>query len=254
MEVRGRDGAGTGIIAAVGSSWTWTLYLRTRPDADVLGTLLSLAGTVGFRPRLVGHPSHPILGREGDDPPVADPAALIGWFHEGYGIDLVDDDRAGVQFRIDTRSGPAPHRLSYDVLAGRVDALPHLHARLTDLWVRWAGATGAVFGEVTEEWSLDSIWHLLPQPHRQGPPENGFLPFPLGWWTYFDAGRFDRLEPLPDFLPAVVRRTPDGGAVIDLSTGWGTPQEPDYKAIHVQLAAVVAARPRRPRKHRPRGA
>ncbi len=60
-----------------------------------------------------------------------------------------------------------------------------------------ATETGALFGRVEDEWSLEQIWSDLPDPYLyRTPPPLGSWPDWLSWFTYFavDVLRFAQLH------------------------------------------------------------
>ncbi|MFJ7217957.1 hypothetical protein [Amycolatopsis sp. NPDC098790] len=119
-----------------------------------------------------------------------------------------------------TRPGEATVTLSLNsvycrrIPDARAEPFRHLHRLLTNLWEAIADETGALFGRVEDEWSLEQIWSGLPEPFSgDAPPPAGSWPDRLGWWTYFGADRL--LPPLPAELGAV-RRTRREAAVVVL--------------------------------------
>jgi hypothetical protein len=117
-----------------------------------------------------------------------------------------------------------------------------LHQLLTELWVAIAGETGALFGRVEDEWSLEQIWYELPDPRSGGtPPPAGSWPEWLSWLTYLDADRYRLLPPVPSEMDASVRRTPDEAAVIVLLADPAAVDPVRFAQLHHGYRRAVAA-------------
>lgn len=222
----------------MGSSWTWTVHLPDDPDAGTVETLLALAETAGFGPHrpdgaINAFPCH----EPWDDLPEVDFVELVEGLVDGrHATNLWNDDEVDAFFHVDPGGGARTPRVSLSLLAAWAYEFPHLHQRLTTLWTRFAEATGAMFGRVDDEYSVEQIWHLLADPLQDVPPAVGHLPFPMGWWNYFDAERVQHLPPLPASLRAVVHRTTSGGAVISLLDDHAAVDVLEYERIHLLLA------------------
>ncbi|WP_370949730.1 hypothetical protein AB5J62_19725 [Amycolatopsis sp. cg5] len=210
----------------MGSDWSWTLTLPggTSSSATV-ERLLALAGTFGLSPHrpdgeINGFGNAP--GREGEHRVLARDQLIQGLATGTWSTNLWL--RSEVDIWLSVKPGDWDSvTLSLNSAHCRREpgewARPFrdLHRLLTELWVAVAAATGAVFGRVEDEWSLEQIWSDLPAPHAGlVPPPPGSWPDWLSWSTYFDADRYRRLPPLPAKLGAGVRRTHDDGAVIVL--------------------------------------
>lgn len=179
----------------MGSDWWWTLALPggtlTPATAE---RLLALAGAAGLSPH---RPGGGINGFD-NSPGVTTRPGAHGWDSVTLSLDSVH-----------CRREPD----------ARADPFRELHRRLTELWVAIADETGALFGRVEDEWSLEQIWSELPDPTRGAtPPAPGSWPDWLSWSTYFGAERHRQPAPLPAELGAGVRRTRRGAAVIELLT------------------------------------
>jgi hypothetical protein len=83
--------------------------------------------------------------------------------------------------------------------------------------------------------SLEQVWHLIPKPVTLSPPPPGRWPFPLGWWTFVDAGRSRPLPDPPSWLRARTHRTPGGGTVLALTDDPAVISVVEYERLHIRL-------------------
>lgn len=200
----------------MGSSWTWTLHLPHRPDAAVVGSVLDMAREAGLTPQ---RPDGGInaFDRSPDGPEqgyrVVGRTELVEGLVSGRHATNLWRRAEGADVWFELDPGPGPTRLSFGLEASSVAEHPHLHRVLTRLWTRVATTTGALFGHVHDEYSLDQIRPLLDDPDRDDPPAVGELPVPIGWLTYFDAQRYAHLPPMPSPVRAVITRAGTGTVV-----------------------------------------
>ncbi|HJP78825.1 MAG TPA: hypothetical protein VJ914_31415 [Pseudonocardiaceae bacterium] len=209
----------------MGSDWSWSLALPGDGVTTVaIERVLTIAEAAGLSPKrpdglINGFDNTP--GHEGEHRAI-DPDELVHGLATGtWSTNLWNQSE--VDIWLTTRSGTVT--LSLDAVHCRrtpvaaAQPFRDLHHLLTELWVAIADETGALFGRVEDEWSLEQIWSELTDPASgPTPPPVGALPEWLSWSTYFDAPRYRRLPPLPGQGDATVRRTPGGAAVITLLT------------------------------------
>ncbi|GAA0623813.1 hypothetical protein GCM10010174_48730 [Kutzneria viridogrisea] len=117
-----------------------------------------------------------------------------------------------------------------------------LHPVVTELWLTTAERHGALFGRVSDEWSDEQVWRLLSDPLGEQVPAVGRWPELLGWWTYFGAERAGALPPLPTGVPATVRPTAGGGAVLALLEEATALDELEFERVHRVLLDSQASR------------
>ncbi|MFJ9779395.1 hypothetical protein ACIRSS_07415 [Amycolatopsis sp. NPDC101161] len=237
----------------MGSDWWWTLALPggtlTPATAE---RLLALAGAAGLSPHrpgggINGFDNSP--GHEGEHR-VLDREELVPALATGsWSTNLWTRSEADVL--VTTR--PGAHgwdsvTLSLDSVHcrrepdARAEPFRELHRRLTELWIAIADETGALFGRVEDEWSLEQIWSELPDPTlRATPPAPGSWPDWLSWSTYFGAERHRQLAPLPAELGAGVRRTRRGAAVIELLTDPAAVDPVRFARLHREYRRAVGA-------------
>lgn len=213
----------------MGSDWSWTLAL---PDGSLnsatVERLLSLAGTFGLSPHRPGggingfdntpghEGEHRVLDREELVQALA-AGSLSTHLWIGSEVDVWLSTRPGKGTGWDSVSLSLNSCYCRRDPVAAAEPFRELHRRLTELWVAIAGETGALFGRVEDEWSLEQIWSELSDPRSDAtPPPRGSWPEWLSWLTYFDADRYRLLPPLPPALGADVRRTPGEAAVIVL--------------------------------------
>lgn len=207
-------------MTTMGSDWWWSLSLPPGSlTADLVEAVLALAGNAGLSPH---RPDGAINGfRQEGDPLLLDHRELVAGLAAGTlatnlwnsaGVDIwlaTDPETATVALSLDscwTWRSPVPEAEPYR----------RLHGGLTDLWVAVAERTGALFGRVEDEWSLEQVHPSLPHPVSDAPPPPGRRPDRMGWWTYVTAELYRRMPPLPPGIDATVRRTSSGAAVIAL--------------------------------------
>jgi hypothetical protein len=238
-------------MSTMGSDWSWTLALPggTLHPATV-ERLLDLAETHGLPPRrpdgkINGFDCTP--GHEGDHR-VLDRQELVHGLATGsWATNLWNRSEADVWFsaRPGGLGGWDTVRWSLDschcprVPDERAQPFRELHRLLTELWTAIAGETGAVFGRVEDEWSVEQIWSQLSDPFSDAPPPPSCWPEWLSWSTYFDADRYRLLPSLTANLGADVRRTPDGAAVIALLADPAAVDELRFERLHHEYRGAV---------------
>ena len=174
----------------MGSDWSWTLVLpggTLHPAA--VERLLALAETFGLSPyrpdgQLNGFDSSP--GHEGDHRVLDREQVVHGLATGTWSTNLWN--RSEVDVFLSTKPGGAwdSVTLSLDSVHCRrvpdADAQPFrdLHRLLTDLWLALASATGASFGRVEDEWSVEQIRPELEDPFSDTPTPPGTWPERLG--------------------------------------------------------------------------
>ncbi|MEV6830656.1 hypothetical protein [Amycolatopsis sp. NPDC051102] len=230
----------------MGSDWSWTLTLPAGAvDAAAVERLLATAGTFGLVPDRPGGGINGFdraPGREGEHR-VHDRHQLVrglatgSWATNlwiGADVDVWLSTSPGAWDEVYLSLNSCYCRRSPDA---RADPFRALHRRLTELWVALADELGAVFGRVEDEWSLEQIWAELRDPRSDStPPPPGAWPEWLSWSTYFDAGRFRALPPVPAELGARVRRTPGAAAVIELLDDPAAVDPVRFARLHQVLA------------------
>ncbi|SEF37485.1 hypothetical protein SAMN05421837_11445 [Amycolatopsis pretoriensis] len=242
----------------MGSDWSWTLAL---PGGTVTPTtielLLAVAGGFGLSPHrpdggINGFDNTP--GREGEHR-VLDRGQLVQALAEGsWSTNLWT--RAEDDIRLSTKPGSGNGWDSLDLSLdacycrrtpdARAEPFRQLHRLLTELWITIADETGALFGRVEDEWSLEQIWNELPDPLAGNtPPAWGAWPDWLSWWTYFDADHHRLLAPVTAGLDADVRRSPGGATVIALLTDPAAVDEVRFARLNQEYRRAIAADLRR---------
>ncbi|MFK0248119.1 hypothetical protein ACIQUM_25795 [Amycolatopsis azurea] len=223
----------------MGSDWSWTLTLpdgASNPAA--IERLLDLAGTFGLSPHRPdgghnGFDNSP--GHEGEHRVLSKEQLVRGLAEGTWSTNLWT--RSEVDVWLSTAPSGQTVSLSLDschcrrIPDARAEPFRELHRRLTELWTAIAGETGALFGRVEDEWSLEQIWSELPGPLPDvSAPPLGSWPDWLSWHTYFDAARYRMLPSLPAELD--VRRTPGGGAVIVLAADPAAADPLEFARLH----------------------
>lgn len=243
----------------MGSDWSWTVALpggTLNPATSEL--LLTLADGFGLSPRrpgggINGFDNSP--GREGEHR-VLDRGQLVQALAEGsWSTNLWTGAEEDVRLstKPDGGSGWDSVHLSLDACycsrtpgGAPAEAFRQLHRLLTELWIAIADETGALFGRIEDEWSLEQIWSELPDPLAwDAPPTRGSWPDWLSWWTYFEADHYRLLAPVTMGLGADIRRSPGGAAVIALLTDPGAVDELRFARLNQEYRRAVAAGLRR---------
>jgi hypothetical protein len=225
----------------MGTSWSWSVvFSRGSLTAEIVEHVLVRAGEAGLS---VHRPDGAINSfsladghREVDRRELVD--GLVGerlitnlWPRSGGDIGLSTQRSFGV--------GPPKLALSIDAGVPRPPA-PHahefrrVHRKLTKLWLRLLRELGADFGRVDDEWSIEQVWRLIPEPVTLAPPPPDRWPFPMGWWTFVDAERTRRLPELPPWLGRT-RRTPGGGTLVALTDDPTMIDVLEYEDLHLRL-------------------
>ncbi|MBB4674098.1 hypothetical protein [Crossiella cryophila] len=217
----------------MGSDWDWEMHHAVPWTPARIERMLGLFADGGWRlaPRL--HPLCPEDGPEDGLREVGRAELVIGLAEARWGISLWDAEEDSVflhtsptSVRVNLSGGnwrePRPEADGYRLR----------HRGLTELWVELGERFDGLFGRVEDEWSLEQVWSLLPDPLGDDVPPPGQWPHRLGWWTYFNAERADLL-PNP---PAGLRLTPSG-AVLALLDDPAAVDALEFERIHLGMLA-----------------
>ena len=245
-------------MPTMGSDWNWTLSLPSGTlNTATVELLLALAGKFELSPHrpgggINGFDNSP--GREGEHR-VLDREQLVQSLAAGSrSTNLWTGAEEDVWLSTKPDGGCAwdSVRLALDSCyclrtpVARAEPFRQLHRLLTELWIAIADETGALFGRVEDEWSLEQVWSELPDPLSGGtPPPWGSWPDWLSWWTYFDADHYRLLAPVTGELGADIRRSPGDAAVIALLTDPAAVDELRFARLNQEYRRAVAAGPRR---------
>lgn len=243
----------------MGSDWSWTLALPSGTlNPATIELTLALADGFGLSPHrpdggINGFDNSP--GREGEHR-VLDRGQLVQALAEGSlstNLWTGTEEDVWLSTKPDGGSGWDSVYLSLDACycprtpaGAQAEPFRQLHRLLTELWIAIADGTGALFGRVEDEWSLEQIWSELPDPLAwNAPPARGAWPDWLSWWTYFDADHHRLLAPVTTRLGADIRRSPGGAAVIALLTDPAAVDELRFARLNQEYQQIVAAGLRR---------
>ncbi|MGW5718487.1 hypothetical protein ACWEVP_20125 [Amycolatopsis sp. NPDC003865] len=243
----------------MGSDWDWTLSFPSGTlNPATIELLLDLAHTSGLTPHRPGGGINGFdnaAGREGEHR-VHDWDQLVQGLATGsWSTNLwtAAEEDVWLSTKPDRGSGWDFAYLSLDACycartpgGARAEPFRRLHRLLTELWIAIADETGALFGRVEDEWSLEQIWSELPDPLAgDAPPARGAWPDWLSWWTYFAADHHRLPAPVTAELGADIRRSPGGAAVIALSTDPAAVDELRFARVNQAYRRTVAAGLRR---------
>jgi hypothetical protein len=234
----------------MGSDWSWTLTLPAGTvNPATVERLLALARSFGLSPERPGGGMNGFAntpGHEGEHR-VLDRAQLVAGLATGtWSTNLWTRSEEDIWLSV----RPDSVLLSLDACyclrtpGPRAARFRELHRLITELWVTLADETGALFGRIEDEWSLEQIWSKLPDPSSGGtPPPPGAWPDWLSWSTYFDADRYGLLPPVPVELGARVRGTAGGAAVIELLPDPAAVDPLEFARLHREYRRAVASGP-----------
>jgi hypothetical protein len=226
----------------VGTSWSWdVVFSHGSLTAKVVDHALTRADEAGFSVHPPGGAINSFSLADGHRE-VEYRELVSGLVDRRLNTNLWTPSGVDIGFTTQPSFGVGPPSMTLSIDAGvprppapGAHEFRHLHRQLTDLWIVLLDELGADFGRVDDEWSIERVWRLIPEPVTLAPPPADQWPFPMGWWTFVNAHRFRLLPDLPSWLWAGMQQTPGGGTVIALTDDPTMIDVLEYEELHIRM-------------------